>query len=364
MLRVFSESSVPTNSLPPSVGTDVIRPNADPLDPGRIVDSLGDATSVMDVSGPAVSPALPSYKDTLMASEPFLRRAAADITNEEEVVLLEGDVTRSDVNGLISIQFSERVQVMEYEALPAICFDYGLYGYVKDIFPSSVHNLDASRWSSHVEPIAPSMTESFGPWIMVERRQCRHQRKDSGRVPSTGPLVVQESRFNPIFEDDTSDVSNLPVTLPAVLLPASVTFDSAVTSVEVNPTSPIVPMTISNDPMTVVNDLMPHALSPRSKELVSNRPKLSKQHTPPKQRSPPKQRTSPAQPRFAPFPRPPSKFNKSKHTAAVLLENDDPNVQGANPSSLPLPPSEPPGVSVSMGGISSVAISMSPKRGL
>ncbi|KAK8491244.1 hypothetical protein V6N12_035188 [Hibiscus sabdariffa] len=124
MLHVFSDISAPPTALPSSVGADNSRPDVDPLNPGRIVDPPIDAMSEMDVSDPvqidkqhfAASPSPPSYKDTLMASESH-QPVTADIFDDDEVVLLEGDVTRSDVDGLISIQFSKRVQALAMKNL-------------------------------------------------------------------------------------------------------------------------------------------------------------------------------------------------------------------------------------------------------
>ncbi|KAL4273826.1 hypothetical protein GQ457_13G020550 [Hibiscus cannabinus] len=124
-------------TTPPSAATNTPRPDADPPDPGRTQDL--DLASDMDVSitdapvqtldtpaavSHAVIPALPtdpsrastvsppSYKDTLMASgSPHLTNTAA-FTDNEEITLVDGDVTRSMVDGLISIVFSERVQAL------------------------------------------------------------------------------------------------------------------------------------------------------------------------------------------------------------------------------------------------------------
>ncbi|KAL4378879.1 hypothetical protein GQ457_02G015220 [Hibiscus cannabinus] len=124
-------------TAPPSAVMTTPRPDADPHDPGRTQDL--DLASDMDISttdapvqtlatpatvSHAVLPALPpdpsrasivsppSYKDTLMASgSPHLTSTAA-FTDNEEITLVDGDVTRSMVDGLISIVFSERVQAL------------------------------------------------------------------------------------------------------------------------------------------------------------------------------------------------------------------------------------------------------------
>ncbi|KAK8494133.1 hypothetical protein V6N12_009730 [Hibiscus sabdariffa] len=67
-------------------------------------------TLIAPLSSP--QPGLVPYKDTLMAAESSHNPAADAFVIEDEVVLADGDVTRSTVDGLISIVFSERVQAL------------------------------------------------------------------------------------------------------------------------------------------------------------------------------------------------------------------------------------------------------------
>ncbi|KAK8579000.1 hypothetical protein V6N12_069335 [Hibiscus sabdariffa] len=121
--------------------SDVISPSAavDPPDLGRHSDTLdsnpapilsvNDASSAMEVivsngsdknhaaatlpldyvsttmASASVSPS--SYKDTLLASVHANDPVVDDIIDEDEVTLLDNDVTRSNEDGLISIQFFE-----------------------------------------------------------------------------------------------------------------------------------------------------------------------------------------------------------------------------------------------------------------
>ncbi|KAL4366553.1 hypothetical protein GQ457_05G015760 [Hibiscus cannabinus] len=72
--------------------------------------------TVLLASSPIVVPPAPSstlsYKDTLLASGSAGSQPAVDTIDDEEVILLEGNVARSNVEGVISIQFSEHVQVL------------------------------------------------------------------------------------------------------------------------------------------------------------------------------------------------------------------------------------------------------------
>ncbi|KAK8538825.1 hypothetical protein V6N12_034533 [Hibiscus sabdariffa] len=123
MLCVFPD--ITALAVPPLfVDVDSSRSDVDPTDPSRTTDPSIDAMFKMDVSDPiqtgkqpfAASPSLPSYKDTLMASESH-RPIMADIFDDDEVFLHEGHLTRSDVVRLISIQFSEQVQALAVKNL-------------------------------------------------------------------------------------------------------------------------------------------------------------------------------------------------------------------------------------------------------
>ncbi|KAK9018722.1 hypothetical protein V6N11_033769 [Hibiscus sabdariffa] len=55
-------------------------------------------------------------------------------------------------------------------------------------------------------PVAPSTSEAFGPWMLVERHQRRSSRKATSHtvaspVSSPSPVVAHGSQFNPIFEE-------------------------------------------------------------------------------------------------------------------------------------------------------------------
>ncbi|XP_039009957.1 uncharacterized protein LOC120138570 [Hibiscus syriacus] len=73
-----------------------------------------------------------------------------------------------------------RVQIVEYESLPTICFSCGRYGHVKDICPDKiiVDKLDSNYQKEQIsEPhlsITNQNSEPFGPWMVVERRQRKN----------------------------------------------------------------------------------------------------------------------------------------------------------------------------------------------
>ncbi|KAK8659736.1 hypothetical protein V6N13_029930 [Hibiscus sabdariffa] len=208
-----SASLVATVSAPgatqSSVAVNNSRPGADPPDLGRHHDpmSLGLASDMGVSSSDVLTPTLvspiivlhatlpvssspshllapaivpPSYKDTLMASDSSHQASGNVFTDNEEVALVDSDVTRS------------------------MC---GKYGHMKDVCPV-VTNATGADPATSIPPVAatPSMTdELFGPWMKVERRQRRVIRKDASAKQDDSGFVVAKSRFNPIFEDEATE---------------------------------------------------------------------------------------------------------------------------------------------------------------
>ncbi|KAK8647679.1 hypothetical protein V6N13_121408 [Hibiscus sabdariffa] len=275
-------ASAPSATAPSSVEINS-RPDTDPPDPGRRPDpmSLGQSTD-MDVSSPenptqtlilpatAMHPTSPmsssrvsnlvpipspaSYKDTLMASD----------TPKPA----EGDVSAPSIEPVTS---------------------------------------------------TPSASdEPFGPWMKVERRQRRVVRKDVNGKQSNPGFVIAQSRFNPIFENETPVEQDILVDRHS---PISVTNHS-------NPIAQVSPKEAVEDP---------HG---KGKASVNSPPVKSRSSLPVRksvsvQRSyaastsksgplPSRRNSSLSGTRFAPFPRPVPRLNKSNHSAVIISETDAP----------------------------------------
>ncbi|GMI87739.1 hypothetical protein HRI_002443200 [Hibiscus trionum] len=102
------------------------------------------------------------------------------------------------------------VQIVEYEALPVICFGCGLYGHLKDSCPdartegASVPQTEKQQSvTDEIVPPGSSETSQFGPWMMVERRQCRPAKKTPDTAAQEWNGTFKASRFNPIYEPET-----------------------------------------------------------------------------------------------------------------------------------------------------------------
>ncbi|KAK8639522.1 hypothetical protein V6N13_137897 [Hibiscus sabdariffa] len=112
-------------------------------------------------------------------------------------------------------------QLVEYESLPVICFQCGRYGHVQEGCPDLRNAQDLSV----VEPIlpveapspaaAPSDSVSFGPWMVAARRTRKlPPNQSSSKVPHVTSFG-QASRFSPIFVSD-SDGINVSHSAPTV----------------------------------------------------------------------------------------------------------------------------------------------------
>ncbi|XP_039061888.1 uncharacterized protein LOC120206244 [Hibiscus syriacus] len=73
-----------------------------------------------------------------------------------------------------------RVQIIEYESLPTICFSCGRYRHVKDICPENTVE-DQQESAAPKEQVteaqflnANKKSKPFGPWMVVERRQRKN----------------------------------------------------------------------------------------------------------------------------------------------------------------------------------------------
>lgn len=87
------------------------------------------------------------------------------------------------------VKIAKRLHRVEYESLPSICFNYGLFGHMKDVCSYDLRTNDVEarvgdvtgHQRSEVLKIASKVierleSEKFGEWMVVERRQRRQQR--------------------------------------------------------------------------------------------------------------------------------------------------------------------------------------------
>ncbi|KAK8561554.1 hypothetical protein V6N12_048620 [Hibiscus sabdariffa] len=387
-------SIVPVQSaLQPSVVGNGLRPDADPPDPGRHNDPMSASLVYdMEVSSPdipAPTLALPdpalhdtppvssspsplllasavplSYKDKLLASNPPLQVGSNAFSDAEDVTLVDGDVTRSTVDGLISIVFSERVQalaVKNFDLTVVVKLLGRRIGYntlrqrlldlwkpteafrlmdIENDYYLVTFNATAVDTTTSVPPkinSPPMANEAFGPWMKVERRQRRVVRKETSITHDDSEFVVAKSRFNPIFEDDTTDKQTDRPTSAAV--------------------EPIIGLDPPSLPIPAASDSCGKGKTPASSSTVKHRSPTSVRKPLVVQRTyaasssksgplPSRRNSSLSNTRFTPFPRPPARLNKGNHSAVVVSESDDPviltdsaaSLRNRDPSVTPLVP--------------------------
>ncbi|KAK8667460.1 hypothetical protein V6N13_007610 [Hibiscus sabdariffa] len=102
----------------------------------------------------------------------------------------------------ISEQVNDKLQVIEYESLPTVCFECGKYGHVNDSCPTTVSE------SGRADPSSPTpsrphddASSDFGLWMLVEKNQRRPSRKPLANMAHQNDEVAGGSRFNPLFDN-------------------------------------------------------------------------------------------------------------------------------------------------------------------
>ncbi|KAK8636375.1 hypothetical protein V6N13_124121 [Hibiscus sabdariffa] len=312
-LNAIRTAADPSNPLDP----DRLSDQPDPPDPGHAPFlPSDDISSAMDTSGPvdmdlvhvaATSPlasnvvppvplSTPSYKDKLLVSgSSGSQPTAADFVDDEEVLMLE----------------------VEYESLPTICFECGKYNHVKDICLSSIRVASSPPPVAPMVPVAPSTSEAFGPWMLVERHQRRSSRKATSHtvaspVSSPSPVVAHGSQFNPIFEEsldmahvsvDTNGPQQQDVVPPnnSDVIPPAIVVAPMPISMSATVDVPAVGSSADAPPTSVV-------APPTSKSFVLQTHGKEK-----------------------------SKFNKANHTAVVVDENANLSVHSPTLTHSPAP---------------------------
>ncbi|GMJ09311.1 hypothetical protein HRI_004600300 [Hibiscus trionum] len=101
------------------------------------------------------------------------------------------------------------VQIVEYESLPTICFNCGKYGHLEIKCPDAkpVPESETNN-EAPVDGDQRKKDDSFGPWMVVERKNRKPQGKQSEAQTKPTGMVFQGSRFNPIFESDIAESSS------------------------------------------------------------------------------------------------------------------------------------------------------------
>ncbi|KAI9093163.1 hypothetical protein K1719_027177 [Acacia pycnantha] len=113
------------------------------------------------------------------------------------------------------IQVDGDLIFVEYEGLPSICFDCGLYGHLQDSCPSKMvaETRVPTGPSSSSDPIVPDQvareTPHFGEWMQVQRRRRPVVRGNKANVVTSNKSVVNNSRFE-VLGDTLDEERQIP----------------------------------------------------------------------------------------------------------------------------------------------------------
>ncbi|KAK8513602.1 hypothetical protein V6N12_052779 [Hibiscus sabdariffa] len=99
-----------------------------------------------------------------------------------------------------------KVQLVEYESLPTVCFNCGKYGHMNENCPDQQPAPSTEVPLQPSEPLPPTPSTMYGPWMVVEKRQRRPLTRVAVGDNNALGANVTASRFAPIF-DSSVDVS-------------------------------------------------------------------------------------------------------------------------------------------------------------
>ncbi|KAL4333564.1 hypothetical protein GQ457_07G033850 [Hibiscus cannabinus] len=110
-----------------------------------------------------------------------------------------------------------KVQLVEYESLPTVCFNCGKYGHMNEICPDRQPPPSTEVPLPPSEPSPPTPSTMYGPWMVVEKRQRRPQTRVAVGDDNALRANVTASRFAPIFDSNVAvsaptEVSRPPTT--------------------------------------------------------------------------------------------------------------------------------------------------------
>ncbi|KAK8644341.1 hypothetical protein V6N13_123651 [Hibiscus sabdariffa] len=133
------------------------------------------------LAAPGMNP--PSYKDMLTGG-------SVNDPDDDLISLDEDDIELLDED------------VVEYESMPVVCFNCGIYGHNSDLCPCNKRDEDNIPHKVSQDKPKPKQPESFGPWMLVDRKQQRQPRKPIAVDTKDTSFPLQQSRYNPIFMDN------------------------------------------------------------------------------------------------------------------------------------------------------------------
>ncbi|MBA0602452.1 hypothetical protein Gorai_002632, partial [Gossypium raimondii] len=121
------------------------------------------------------------------------------------------------------IKVDGRIQQVEYESLPNICFSYGRFGHLRDSCSFSPRHDQATKQGSYDDPILVENREEsdmFGPWMAIGVRDSALSAKDDimgcglEKDKIDGALGLADPNANASFKKDI--ISSKVVAMPSI----------------------------------------------------------------------------------------------------------------------------------------------------
>ncbi|KAK8993907.1 hypothetical protein V6N11_008121 [Hibiscus sabdariffa] len=109
------------------------------------------------------------------------------------------------------------IQIVEYESLPTVRFKCGKYRHLQDSCPDATIDIaenvippESQQMDSDASRVLSDNKSSFGPWMVVERRQRRIKKKPIEPPTAKSNGIFQVSRFSPIYKPENETVNATP----------------------------------------------------------------------------------------------------------------------------------------------------------
>ncbi|KAL4354245.1 hypothetical protein GQ457_06G016820 [Hibiscus cannabinus] len=112
-------------------------------------------------------------------------------------------------NPLVSkLVINGKVQLVEYESLPVVCFGCGMYGHVQDLCPKAHSTTPTTTPTVPPESHQTPPRDPYGPWMVVERGSRRPNKHIKQSTPLSTVTGSHSSRFTPIANETDAPLSD------------------------------------------------------------------------------------------------------------------------------------------------------------
>ncbi|KAK8582502.1 hypothetical protein V6N13_069279 [Hibiscus sabdariffa] len=163
----------------------------------------GNPVSAMECDATTIGRSVISYKDVVTGGGDAPQDPNGIDLDDDDIDLLDDDIALGSMNGVPTIDFSERVRDLAIRSM-----DLTLV--VKDICPKLQNHVDVDPENMEIPPPAPpvvhsALVEDFGPWMLVEKRK----RNPKINAANHFDPAQKESRSFPPITNPMFDEANI-----------------------------------------------------------------------------------------------------------------------------------------------------------